>query len=92
MTAICVLSKADGHRRQANEPKHAQLKRRLQSLRGLQTNRIAQVVIAGYAFVQHGCLKTGATDDERTSGRITHKVCELPLNSRNHGMHAAISR
>jgi hypothetical protein len=32
---------------------HGQLKRRLRPMRGLQTDRTAQVVIAGHAFVQN---------------------------------------
>ena len=34
------------------EADHGQLKRRLRPMRGLQTDRTAQVVIAGHAFVQ----------------------------------------
>jgi transposase-like protein len=34
------------------EGDHGQLKRRLLPMRGLQTDRTAQVVIAGHAFVQ----------------------------------------
>jgi transposase-like protein len=42
--------------RYANNPveaDHGQLKRRLRPMRGLQTDRTAQVVIAGHAFVQN---------------------------------------
>jgi transposase-like protein len=42
--------------RYANNPiesDHAQLKRRLRAMRGLRTDRTAQVVIAGHAFVQN---------------------------------------
>ena len=42
--------------RYANNPieaDHAQLKRRLRPMRGLQHDRTAQVVIAGHAFVQN---------------------------------------
>jgi transposase-like protein len=35
------------------EADHGQLKRRLRPMRGLQTDRTAQVVIAGQAFVQN---------------------------------------
>ena len=42
--------------RYANNPvesDHAQLKRRLRPMRGLRTDRTAQVIIAGHAFVQN---------------------------------------
>ena len=42
------------------EADHGQLKRRLRPMRGLQTNRTAQVVIAGHAFVQN--LRRGQYD------------------------------
>lgn len=35
------------------EADHGQLKRRLRPMRGLQTDRSAQVVIAGHAFIQN---------------------------------------
>src|SRR5437867_1696457 len=35
------------------EADHSQLKHRLRSIRGLFTNRTAQVIVAGYAFVQN---------------------------------------
>ena len=35
------------------EADHGQLKRRLRPMRGLQTDRTAQVVISGHAFVQN---------------------------------------
>ena len=35
------------------EADHGQLKRRLRPMRGLKTDRTAQVVIAGHAFVQN---------------------------------------
>ena len=35
------------------EADHSQLKRRLRPMRGLQTDRTAQVIIAGHAFVQN---------------------------------------
>jgi transposase-like protein len=42
------------------ETDHGQLKRRLRPMRGLQTDRTAQVVIAGHAFVQN--LRRGHYD------------------------------
>jgi transposase-like protein len=42
------------------EADHGQLKRRLRPMRGLQTDRTAQVVIAGHAFVQN--LRRGHYD------------------------------
>jgi transposase-like protein len=52
-----LLSAAWHHVEQyANNPieaDHAQLKRRLRPMRGLQTDRTAQVVIAGHAFLQN---------------------------------------
>jgi hypothetical protein len=57
----------------ANSPKeaeHGQLRRRLRPMRGLQTDRTAQVVIAGHAFVQN--LRRGryelAVDTARRCG------------------------
>jgi transposase-like protein len=66
--------------RYANNPieaDHGQLKRRLRPMRGLQTDRTAQVVIAGHAFVQnlrrghcelgvdaHPALRTAAASTE----------------------------
>jgi transposase-like protein len=35
------------------EADHSQLKRRLRPMRGLQTDRTAQVIITGHAFVQN---------------------------------------
>jgi len=43
--------------RHANNPieaDHSQLKHRLRPMRGLQTDRIAQTIIAGHAFMQKG--------------------------------------
>ena len=43
--------------RHANNPieaDHSQLKHRLRPMRGLQTDRTAQVIIAGHAFMQNG--------------------------------------
>jgi transposase-like protein len=42
------------------EADHGQLKRRLRPMRGLQTDRTAQVVIAGHAFMQN--LRRGHYD------------------------------
>jgi transposase-like protein len=65
----------------ANNPievDHSQLKRRLRPMRGLQTDRTAQVVIAGHAFVQnlrrgHYCLGV----DARPALRIAAAFSEL---------------
>jgi transposase, IS6 family len=35
------------------EADHGQLKRRLRPMRGMQTDRTAQVVVAGHAFIQN---------------------------------------
>jgi transposase-like protein len=42
------------------EADHSQLKRRLRLMRGLQTDRTAQVIITGHAFVQN--LRRGHYD------------------------------
>jgi IS6 family transposase len=59
-----VLPSAWHHVEQyANNPieaDHSQLKRRLRPMRGLQTDRTAQVVIAGHAFLQN--LRRGHYD------------------------------
>src|SRR4051812_23608351 len=55
--------------RYANNPieaDHGQLKRRLRPMRGLQTDRTAQVVIAGHAFLQD--LRRGHYELESTHG------------------------
>jgi transposase-like protein len=53
----------------ANNPiqaDHGQLKRRLRPMRGLQTDRTAQVVIAGHTFIQISCSgKAGPRDGRR---------------------------
>jgi transposase, IS6 family len=53
-----LIPKAWHHVQQhANNPieaDHSQLKHRLRPMRGLQTDRTAQVIIAGHAFVQNG--------------------------------------
>ena len=52
-----LIPKAWHHvERYANNPieaDHSQLKHRLRPMRGLQTDRTAQVIIAGHAFVQN---------------------------------------
>jgi transposase-like protein len=61
--------------RHANNPveaDHSQLKHRLRPMRGLQTDRTAQVIIAGYAFMQnlrrrHYELATEATATQRVA-------------------------
>jgi transposase-like protein len=60
------------------EADHSQLKRRLRPMRGLQTDRTAQVVIAGHAFVQnlrHGHYCLGV--DARPALRIAAAFSEL---------------
>jgi transposase-like protein len=60
------------------EANHGQLKRRLRPMRGLQTNRTAQVVIAGHAFVQNlrrGHYELGA--DVRPALRVAATFTEL---------------
>jgi transposase-like protein len=41
------------HANNPTEADHGHLKRRLRPMRGLQTDRSAQVVIAGHAFIQN---------------------------------------
>ena len=58
------------------EADHGQLKRRLRPMRGLQTDRTAQVVIAGHAFLQnlrrgHYGLAVDITPAERVAARFT---------------------
>jgi transposase-like protein len=65
--------------RHANNPieaVHSQLKHRLLPMRGLQTDRTAQVIIAGHAFMQnlrrgHYELATEATPAERVAAAFT---------------------
>jgi transposase-like protein len=60
------------------EADHGQLKRRLRPMRGLQTDRTAQVVIAGHAFLQNlrrGHYELGA--DTRTALRVAGAFTEL---------------
>jgi transposase-like protein len=58
------------------EADHGQLKRRLRPMRGLQTDRTAQVVIAGHAFIQnlrrgHYELAVGVRPALRLTGAFT---------------------
>jgi len=67
--------------RYANNPieaDHAQLKRRLRPMRGLRTDRTAQVIIVGHAFVQN--LHRGHYDlalDAPTGTRLAAAFTEL---------------
>ena len=77
-----LLSSAWHHiERYANNPieaDHGQLKRRLRPMRGLQTDRTAQVVIAGHAFVQN--LRRGHYDvalDTPPATRLAAAFTEL---------------
>jgi transposase-like protein len=69
--------------RYANNPieaDHGQLKRRLRPMRGLQTDRTAQVVIAGHAFIQN--LRRGHYElglDAPPATRFTAAFAELAL-------------
>ena len=60
------------------EADHGQLKRRLRPMRGLQTDRTAQVVIAGHAFLQN--LRRGHYElgvDARSALRVAAAFTEL---------------
>ena len=60
------------------EADHGQLKRRLRPMRGLQTDRTAQVVIAGHAFLQN--LRRGHCElavDVRPALRVVAAFTEL---------------
>jgi transposase-like protein len=60
------------------EADHGQLQRRLRPMRGLQTDRTAQVVIAGHAFLQN--LRRGHYElgvDARPAPRIAAAFTEL---------------
>jgi transposase-like protein len=60
------------------EADHSQLKQRLRPMRGLQTDRTAQVVIAGHAFMQN--LRRGHYElgiEAPPAGRITAAFAEL---------------
>jgi transposase-like protein len=77
-----VLPSAWHHVEQyANNPveaDHAQLKRRLRSMRGLQTDRTTQIVIAGHAFLQN--LRRGHYElglDARPALRVAAAFDEL---------------
>jgi transposase-like protein len=77
-----LLSAAWHHVEQyANNPveaDHGQLKHRLRQMRGLRTDRTAQVVIAGHAFVQN--LRRGHYElavDARPELRIAAAFTEL---------------
>jgi transposase-like protein len=64
------------------EADHSQLKRRLRPMRGLQTDRTAQVVIAAHAFVQN--LRCGHYDlgvGTRPALRVTAAFSELARGS-----------
>ena len=67
--------------RYANNPieaDHGQLKRRLRPMRGLQTDRTAQVIIAGHAFVQN--LRRGHCElatDTPSATRLAAAFTEL---------------
>jgi transposase-like protein len=67
--------------RHANNPieaDHGQLKRRLRPMRGLQTDRTAQIVIAGHAFLQklrRGHYELGV--DTRPALRVVAAFTEL---------------
>jgi transposase-like protein len=59
------------HENNPIEADHCQLKRRLRPMRGLQTDRTAQVVVAGHTFVQN--LRRGHYDialDTPTATRL----------------------
>ncbi len=77
-----LLSAAWHHvERYANNPieaDHSQLKRRLRPMRGLQTDRTAQVIIAGHAFLQN--LRRGHYDlatDVPPATRLAAAFAEL---------------
>jgi transposase-like protein len=58
------------------ESDHGQLKRRLRPMRGLQTGRTAQIMIAGHAFIQnlrrgHYELGVDATPALRVAAAVT---------------------
>jgi transposase-like protein len=62
------------------EADHGQLKRRLRPMRGLQTDRTAQVVIAGHAFLQN--LRRGHYElgvDARPAQRLAAAFAELAI-------------
>jgi transposase-like protein len=60
------------------EADHSQLKRRLRPMRGLRTDRTAQVIIAGHAFMQN--LRRGHDElgiDATPAGRVAAAFTEL---------------
>jgi transposase-like protein len=67
--------------RHANNPveaDHSQLKHRLRPMRGLQTDRTAQVIIAGHAFMQN--LRRGQYEiatHTRAAERVAAAFTEL---------------
>jgi transposase-like protein len=70
----------DQHANNPIETDHSQLKHRLRPMRGLRTDRTAQVIIAGHAFIQN--LRRGhyeiAVDVPRAQ-RLTIAFTELAL-------------
>jgi transposase-like protein len=56
----CAWHHVEQHANNPIEADHGQLKHRLRPMRGLKTDRTAQVVIAGHAFVQN--LRRGHYD------------------------------
>jgi transposase-like protein len=66
------------HANNPTEADHGQLKRRLRPMRGLQTDRTAQVVLAGHAFLQN--LRRGHYElgvDARPALRVAAAFTEL---------------
>jgi len=69
--------------RHANNPieaDHSQLKHRLKPMRGLQTDRTAQVIIAGHAFMQN--LRRGHYElatDAAVAERVAAAFIELSM-------------
>jgi transposase-like protein len=71
--------------RHANNPieaDHSQLKHRLRPMRGLRTDRTAQVIIAGHAFMQnvgrgHYELSVEAPNARRVAATFTELACAI---------------
>ena len=62
------------------EADHSRLKHRLRAMRGLRTDRTAQVIIAGHAFVQnlrHGHYELGL--DAPPAQRVAAAFTELAM-------------
>jgi hypothetical protein len=86
--------------RYANNPieaDHGQLKRRLRPMRGLQTDRTAQVIIAGYAFVGEPPPRPLRPRHRRPAGdapgRSVHRTRPSdPIRGRGHGLAAPNER